>query len=99
MEHPSSTVINSLFIYLRVCIITKAIFIQSNIKTYKIYSKIIKQNIDRVSVSFSSIYKVRVHDVLNVHVKSFYLHYIQNSQMSKGTVEHPSASIFHFWQK
>ena len=30
---------------------------------YVIYSKIIKQNSDRVSVSFSSIYKVRVHEV------------------------------------
>ena len=44
---------------------------------YIIYSEIIKQNINRVCVFFSSTYKVQMHDVSNVHVKSFYLHYIR----------------------
>ena len=44
----------------------------------------------QTTVSFSSIYKAN--DVSNVHVKSFYLHYVQNFQMSRGTVERPSSN-------
>ena len=40
----------------------------------------------------SSVYKA--YDVSNVHVKSFYLHYIQSFQMSNGTVERPSSNTF-----
>ena len=46
----------------------------------------------QTTVSFSSIYKAN--DVSNVHVKSFYLHYVQNFQMSRGTVERPSSNTF-----
>ena len=69
-EHPSNTV-HKLTICLRLRIITKVIFIYSNIKTHVIYSNDQNRHV-RVSVSFSSIYKVRAYDVSNVHVKSFY---------------------------
>ena len=45
-----------------------------------------------MSVSFSYIYKAN--DVSNVHVKSFYLHYVQSFQMSGGTVDRPSSNTF-----
>ena len=58
--------INSLFIDLQLCIITKVIFIYSTIKKYVVES---------LSLSFS-IYKVRAYDVSNVHVKSFFYYTI-----------------------
>ena len=54
--------INSLFIYLQLCIMTKVIFIYSNIKMYLVES---------LSLS-SSKYKVSAYDVSNVHVKSYF---------------------------
>ena len=47
-----------------------------------------------ISVSFSWIYKAN--DVSNIHVKSFYLHYVQSFQMSTGTVNRPSSNTFRF---
>ena len=73
----------SLCIYLELCIITKVIFIYSNIKTYVVES-----------LSVSSMYKS--YDVSNVHVKSLYHQYIQSSQMSNGTVECPSFNTLCF---
>ena len=55
-------------------------------KTLYLYIIIMNTN----NCLFSSIYKAN--DVSNVHVKSFYLHYVQNFQMSRGTVEHPSSN-------
>ena len=54
--------INSLFIDLQLCIITKVTFIYSNIKT---------NTLESLSLS-SFIYKVRAYDVLNIHAKSFF---------------------------
>ena len=45
----------------------------SNIKTYVINSNDQNKHVG-VSVSFSSVYKVHVYDILNVHVKSLYHH-------------------------
>ena len=64
---------NSLFIYLRLCIMTQVIFIYSNTETYVINYIIIRENINRVSVFSSSIYKVRVYDISNVHVHKAFL--------------------------
>ena len=74
---------NSLFIYFRLCPTSKVIFIYSNIKTYLINSN--NQN-DHVRVSVSSSSSAHVYDVSNIHVKSFYLHHMRSSRMSRGTV-------------
>ena len=70
---------------------TKVICFYSNIKTYIINSNDQNEHV-RVPVSSSSMYKVRVYDISSIHVKSFYLHYIQSSQMSRGPVESPSSN-------
>ena len=53
--------------------------------------------LESLSLLFSSnMYKVLAYDVSNVPVNSFYLHYIQRSQMSRGTVERPSSDTLRF---
>ena len=46
------------------------------------------------SLSLSYIYKVCVHDVSNVHMKSMYFCHAQSFQMSRGAVVQPSAFSF-----
>ena len=63
-------------------------------QTLYLYIIIMNRNNIRVSISFSSMYKAN--DVSNIHIKSFYLHYIQSFQMSRGTVERPSSYTLRF---
>ena len=57
------------------------------LKLYLFYSNIKTHVAESLSLS-SSI--CRSYDLSNVHVKSFFLHCIQSSQMSNGTVERSS---------
>ena len=49
-------------------------------KMYVIYYNNLKNHVTVSVSSFSSIYKVCMHDVSNVHVKSFYCQCVQSSQ-------------------